>query len=113
MFSQQASAIPVEMFAGVVRRTLSWGERTLLVELSMAAGSDIPWHSHLHEQIGYVVRGRFLLDIWEECREVKATDSYLVLSGVSHRVRTLEDTVVVDIFSPVREDYLPPEAGKR
>lgn len=110
MFAQQASAAPVEMFPGVVRRTLSWGERTLLVELTMAAGSEVPWHSHPHEQIGYVVRGRFLFDIGDECREVSATDSYLVPSGVRHRVRNLEDTVVADIFSPVRDDYLPPGA---
>jgi quercetin dioxygenase-like cupin family protein len=109
VFSKRSEAEIVEMFPGVIRRTLSWGERTLLVELTMAAGSEVPWHSHLHEQIGYVVSGRFLFDIGDECREVAATDSYIVPSGVQHRVRNLEDTVVVDIFSPRRDEYLPKE----
>src|SRR3990172_5741936 len=98
MFTQRASATAVEMFPGVMRRTLSWGERTLLVELTMATGSEVPWHSHPHEQIGYVVRGRFLFDIGGECREVSATDSYLVPSGVGPPGGNLEGKVVGGSF---------------
>lgn len=106
MFHANAEADPVEMFPGVVRRTLSSGDRMTLVEVTLAEGAEVPDHSHPHEQVGYVARGRVRFTIGGETRELVGGDGYLAPSEVSHGVTALEPSVCIDIFSPVREEYL-------
>lgn len=106
MFRANAEATAVEMLPGVVRRTLTSGDRTTLIEVSLDEGAVVPAHTHPHEQIGYVVRGRVIFHIGGEKRELRAGDSYLVPGGASHDVTALEASVCIDIFSPVREEYL-------
>ena len=57
MFQTHAEAKPVHMLEGITRRTLTHGERMLLVEFSIKAGSVFPEHSHPYEQIGYLCKG--------------------------------------------------------
>ncbi len=106
MFRHNTEATAVEMFPGVVRRTLSSGDRTTLVEISMDKGADVPDHNHPHEQIGYVVKGRVRFRIDGDVRELRAGDSYLVPGGVTHGVTAIDEAVCIDCFSPVREEYL-------
>ena len=106
MFQSNAEAAAVEMFPGVTRRTLNSGERTTLVEITLATGATVPAHNHPHEQIGYVASGRVRFAIDGEVRELAAGDGYLVPGGATHEVAALEDSVCIDCFSPVREEYL-------
>ena len=106
MFRYNAEATAVEMFPGVVRRTLNSADNTTVCEISLAAGSEVPLHNHPHEQNGYVASGRVRFAIDGEERELRAGDSYLVPGGATHEVTALEPSVCVDIFSPVREEYL-------
>ena len=106
MFRENAEATPVEMFPGVVRRTLNSGDRATLIEVALDAGAVVPAHSHPHEQIGYVAKGRVRFVIAGERRDLEAGDSYLVPGGASHEVTALEPSVCIDVFSPVREEYL-------
>ena len=99
------SAAPVEMFPGVVRRTLTFGERLLLGEGARDGSAGVPTHHPPHEQTGYLVSGRFLFELGDERRELGPGDCWLVPSNVPHRVTALERTVCVDIFSPPREEY--------
>ena len=99
------SAAPVEMFPGVVRRTLTFGERLMLVEVTMNDGAVVPMHTHSHEQTGYLVSGRFLFELGDERRELGPGDCWLVPCNLPHQVPALERTVCVDIFSPPREEY--------
>ena len=99
------SATPVEMFPGVVRRTLTFGERLMLVEVTMEDGAVVPSHTHPHEQTGYLVSGRFLFELAEERRELRPGDSWLVPSDMPHQVTALAPCVAIDIFSPPREEY--------
>lgn len=96
----------VDMFPGVSRRTLNSGDKTTLAEITLAKGSVVPSHTHPHEQIGYVVSGRVRFQVGDEIRELAAGDSYLIPGEVPHEVTTLEDAVCIDIFSPVREEFL-------
>ena len=48
----------IELWPGVLRRTMCWGDRMLVAEITLAKGADVPAHSHMHEQVGYVARGR-------------------------------------------------------
>jgi len=105
-FSPNSESAPVAMLPGVIRRTLSCGEHMLLCEITLASGSVVPLHDHPHEQIGYVVRGRLLFRIADEEREVAAGDGYFIPGNVSHAVTALEESTAIDVFSPVRKEYL-------
>ena len=106
MFRTNSEAAAIEMFPGVVRRTLNSGDRTTLIEVALARGATVPAHSHPHEQIGYVASGRVRFGIDGRERELRAGDGYLVPGGASHEVTALEDSICIDCFSPVREEYL-------
>jgi quercetin dioxygenase-like cupin family protein len=105
MLVHRSSATPVEMLPGVVRRTLTEGERMMLVEVTLAQGAVVPPHTHPHEQIGYLASGRLLFEVGDERRELAAGDSWLVPSNVPHGVTALESSVAIDVFSPPREEY--------
>jgi quercetin dioxygenase-like cupin family protein len=106
MYRSNAEAAAVEMFPGVTRRTLNSGDRTTLVEITLLRGSTVPAHNHPHEQIGYVSSGSVRFVIAGDARDLAAGDGYLVPGGATHEVTALEDSVCVDVFSPVREEYL-------
>jgi quercetin dioxygenase-like cupin family protein len=95
---------------GIDRKTLCHGERTLLVEFHLQAGSTLPLHSHPHEQTGYLVSGRMRLRLGETNHDVRPGDSWCIAGGVVHGATIVEDSVAVEVFSPVREDYLPANA---
>jgi quercetin dioxygenase-like cupin family protein len=107
IFGLNAATPAVEPIPGVLRRTLVWGERMLFAEFNVPKGAGVPRHNHPHEQVGYVVSGRLELTIGDDVRVIGPGDAYLMPSNVPHHTHALEDTVVVDVFSPVREDYLP------
>lgn len=106
MQTARGSVKPVAMVEGVERRTLNSGDHTTLVEVTFAAGATVPEHTHPHEQIGYLASGRLRFRIGDEEREIVAGDSWLVPGGVPHLVTALEPAVAIDIFSPVRIEYL-------
>ena len=105
MLVHRSSAAPVEMLPGVVRRTLTEGERMMLIEVTLEQGAVVPLHTHPHEQIGYLASGRLLWELGDERRELAAGDSWLVPSNVPHQVTALEPSVAIDVFSPPRGEY--------
>jgi len=105
-FVRWAEVESVEMMPGVERRTLGCGERAMLVEFRGPAGVEVPIHAHPHEQIGYVVSGQVELTIGGETARCGPGDSYAIPGGVEHGARFLSECVVIDCFSPPREDYL-------
>ena len=106
MFQTQAEAKPVQMMEGITRRTLTYGERMLLVEFSIKAGSFFPEHSHPYEQIGYLCKGAGRLWIGTECYELLPGASWCIPADVSHKAEFLQESIAIDVFCPVREDYL-------
>jgi quercetin dioxygenase-like cupin family protein len=101
----RSDVVPVEALPGIKRRTLCWGAHTLVAEFEIAAGAVIPEHSHPHEQSGYVVKGRLIFSSGGVSKELRAGDGYSFPGGVAHSVTALEDSIAVDVFSPVREEY--------
>jgi len=108
MFKTNSEATPVEVFPGVVRRTLCSADRMTLCEITLYKDAVVPLHSHEDEQAGYVARGRLLFKIGDEEQEVVAGYGYLVPSNVLHTITTLEDSMIVEVFSPPRKEYLEP-----
>jgi len=98
---------------GISQKTLVYGERTLMTEFLLKKGSRLPNHSHPHEQTGYLVTGRIRLSIGAQEYDVMPGDSWCIPSGVEHGAEILEDSVGLEVFSPVREDYLPKKIGQQ
>jgi quercetin dioxygenase-like cupin family protein len=107
MFQQHSESGYEQASEGVQRKTLVYGERTLAVEFRMEKGQSLPAHSHPHEQTGYLASGRIRMSIADEMFEIGPGDSWCILGDVEHQVTVLEDSVAIEVFSPVREDYLP------
>ncbi len=96
-----------EVLPGVSIKTLAHGKKTLLTEFKLTMGTVIPEHHHPNEQTGYLVSGAILLSIDGETFDVKPGDSWCIESDIMHSVQALKNSLVVEVFSPVREDYLP------
>jgi quercetin dioxygenase-like cupin family protein len=94
-------------FDGVNVKTLVYGEKTLMTEFRLDGDAVLPRHTHPHEQTGYLVSGGLNLHIGDESRLVAPGDSWVIPGDVEHGADVLEDSVAVEVFSPVREDYIP------
>jgi quercetin dioxygenase-like cupin family protein len=97
----------LDVLPGIRRKTLSFGAETLMAEFRLEAGHPLPIHDHPEEQTGYLVSGRLRLTIGAETRDVRPGDSWSIPGGVPHGAEVLEDAVAIEVFSPVRVDYLP------
>ena len=105
---QDWSAIPVEQVAEGVQRQMVYGDRLMVCRLTIAARTVTPMHSHVHEQITLVERGRVEFFVEGQRRTAGAGDVLLFPSGIQHGATMLdEEVVLIDIFSPPREDFLP------
>ena len=96
---------PIEMLPGVFRRTMTEGDKMMLVEVHMDEGAVVPMHTHPHEQTGYLASGRCRLQIGDDVRELEPGGSWMIPGDVPHEATALEASVFVDIFSPPREEY--------
>ena len=96
----------MELFQGVHSRLAS-GERIMLSALDMDQGAIVPEHSHPHEQAGLVLQGRFKFRIGDEEREVGPGEAFIIPGNIVHAgVVTEGPAQILDIFTPVREDYV-------
>ena len=106
--SDSHSVPAIQTPEGAERRVLSHGGGMMLVEFTVPrAGIEAPIHSHPHEQLGYVKSGEIdLIMEGEETRRLTEGGSYYVAPNRRHGVITYAPTVLVDAFTPIREDFL-------
>lgn len=91
---------------GVSRRVLVHGGKMMSVEVTFRQGAIGPLHRHPHEQLTYVRSGRFRFTIGDETHEVGAGDTLYKQPDILHGCVCLEAGVLIDIFTPQREDFL-------
>jgi quercetin dioxygenase-like cupin family protein len=96
-----------QVLPGIRLKTLVHGEKTLFTEFRLTAGSTLPGHAHPHEQSGYLVKGRLRLTIGQQTFEAGPGDSWCIPGHTEHSAEILEDSLAIEVFAPVREDYLP------
>ena len=102
------STIPVQMVAEGIERQMIWGDRVMVCRLRFKPHVVTSVHTHPHEQITLVERGRVRFTIAGADRDAAAGDVLHFPSQVAHGATVLdEEAVLIDIFSPVREDFLP------
>ena len=102
--AEDASSVPA--YENLTRRVLAHNDKLMLVEHTMEEGSVFPRHSHPHEQLAYLVSGHIRVQAGDQTFEARSGDSFVLRGGVEHQVTALQRSVALDIFTPVREDYL-------
>ncbi|NBB89829.1 MAG: cupin domain-containing protein [Spirochaetes bacterium] len=106
-FFKLSDSEPETLFGSLTKRLAAYGGGLMAVQVHLPEGSVAPEHQHPHEQITYVIHGRVSYRIGAETGELAGGDSAYVPGDTGHEVTALEDTLVVDVFSPQREDFLP------
>lgn len=105
-FILQKDIITETVGDGVTRQILGYNDELMLVKVSFEKGSIGDMHSHPHVQSSYIERGRFEVTIDEKTQELAQGDGFYVPSGAVHGLICLEKGVVIDAFSPMRNDFI-------
>lgn len=82
----------------------------MLVRVDFERGAVGSMHHHAHRQVTWVAGGRFRATVGDETRELEIGDSFLAERDVPHGVVALEAGTLIDVFTPMREDFLTPDA---
>jgi quercetin dioxygenase-like cupin family protein len=104
-FVTPKDAQQVEMLPGVHRRTMAITDEEMLCEFFLEHDSVVPDHSHMNDQVGYVIYGKVEMRIGDVTHMLQPGDSYAIPGGIVHTARALIDSLVIDVFSPPRNDY--------
>ena len=96
----------IDIVPGIQRRTIANGRTMYQMVARLDAGSRMPEHKHSQEQIVHILEGRMRLVVSGVPHELKRGESFYLAENVPHGVETIEDTMVLDTFSPPRDDYL-------
>jgi quercetin dioxygenase-like cupin family protein len=102
--TEDAPSFPA--FENLTRRVLAFNGALMLTEHTMEAGSIFPKHQHPHDQLAYLVSGHIRVEADGQTFEAKAGDSFVLKGNVDHQVWAIERSVALDIFTPLRSDYL-------
>ncbi len=94
------------LIPGIHMKVVGHGEKTLSALFKLEAGHILPLHNHLYEQTGTLLKGALELSIADETTRMAPGDTWTIPPHVPHQARVLEDCLVFEVFSPVREDYL-------
>ena len=107
MFTKKENRSFRPLIDGVTMRPLAWGEKTILCEFKLEKGHKIPAHQHPYEQTGFLISGKLNFRINKTWQIAETGDSWSIPENVEHEVEILENSVVLELFSPIRRDYLP------
>ena len=107
MFVENKSIPSTDLGGGVTRKVLAYSKNLMTVELHFEKGAVGAPHSHPHEQIGYIISGKLVYqEAGCEDKILGTGDTYYVAPNVVHGVQILEETKLLDIFTPMREDFV-------
>ena len=100
--------IALEKVTEMFSRKVVSGERQMLAQIYLKRGALVPVHSHPSEQMTYVLQGALRFLVGGEERVVREGEVLLIPAGTVHQCEALEDTFELDLFSPIREEWLDP-----
>jgi quercetin dioxygenase-like cupin family protein len=98
--------IALEKVTEVIARKLVWGEREMLAQIWLKQGAIVPAHHHASEQLSYVLQGALKFDVDGREFIVRAGEVLAIPADVTHQAEALEDTLELDVFSPIRQDWI-------
>lgn len=91
---------------GLNRRVGAYNDNLMVVEVHFEAGVTAPLHHHVHEQITYVMSGKFEFTVGDQTYIVAAGDSLYKQPNIEHGATCLEAGMLLDVFTPHRADFL-------
>jgi quercetin dioxygenase-like cupin family protein len=107
MFSKKPNSNQFKaLMPGIKMMTMVHGDNTSLTEFHLDSGTVLPIHKHLHEQTGYCLEGKMTLIIGDQRNETGPGDSWCIPANVKHGAEVLESVKAIEVFSPVRDEYL-------
>lgn len=106
MFVENDSIAWETVDKGVRRKIMAYDERLMLVKVDFETGAIGTLHNHFHTQITHIHSGVFEVEIDGNKQVLKANDVFFVPTDLVHGVVCLEAGVLIDVFSPVREDFI-------
>ncbi|MDW3652044.1 MAG: cupin domain-containing protein [Bacteroidia bacterium] len=95
-----------EVGPGLKRKIMGFDDKIMLVKVDFQAGAVGQLHEHHHSQVTYVESGEFEMTIGEEVKTLKGGDSFYIPPHVMHGCVCKSPGVLIDVFSPAREDFL-------
>src|SRR6478735_2755193 len=98
--------LALEKVTEMISRKIITGEREMLAQIYLKKGALVPMHNHESEQITYVLQGALKFLIAGEEITVREGEVLHIPSWVEHQAEALEDTFELDVFSPIRQDWL-------
>jgi len=87
-------------------RKLAYGEKVMVAKLGLAKGCLVPTHHHESEQISMIFEGALKFELEGKEVMVRAGEVLVIPSHVPHSALAIEDTIAIDVFSPIRHDWL-------
>ena len=95
-----------EKLSELLSRKLIYGDRVMLAEVRLKKGSVVPEHHHENEQLTWIVKGELMFEIGGKKISVKEGEVLVIPSNTPHKATAVEDTIDMDVFSPIRQDWL-------
>jgi len=90
----------------IQRQIVGFDDSVMMVNVRFEKGGVGQLHHHFHTQVTYISEGKFGVTIGNETKILKKGDSFFIPSGVVHGVVCLEQGMLIDVFSPMREDFI-------
>ena len=106
IFKPHDDTVLLNLGGGTTRRILAWNDRLMSVEVGFETGSVGADHTHPHTQLSYVLSGKFLYTVEGEGVELNPGDSIVVPANLPHGTVCLEKGTLLDVFTPMREDFI-------
>ena len=103
---QTWESVPLEAMSDVISRKVISGEKAMVAQVFLKKGAVVPEHRHESEQITYILEGALRFELEGKVVTVRKGEVLTIPSNVPHRAVALEDTLDLDIFSPIRVDWL-------
>lgn len=91
---------------GITRQIYGYDDNIMMVKVIFEKGAIGTPHTHIHSQASYVVSGKFKVTVGDEVKILEAGDGFYAAPNVKHGCVCLEKGVLIDVFSPMRKDFL-------
>ena len=98
--------IELEKVTDMISRQIVTGEREMVAQIYLKKGALVPMHQHEAEQMTYILQGALRFLVGGEETTVREGEVLLIPSNVPHQAEALDDTFGLDVFSPIRQDWL-------
>ena len=95
-----------KQFLGVDFEVLAIGKESMVTKMLYKASNSVPFHKHPNEQNGYVITGQYKLKFDQKEYILTKGDSYSIPANMEHSMEIIEAGEVIDVFTPVRQEYL-------